>query len=379
MTFRDDREAAYQRAESLEQELARTQRELDELRAGKRKASPGRARWVAAGVAFLALVGGSGLIWKNAQDEARAQAARHAREAEAQVQAVRARVVMAAREQAVEAQRRLEAEAVAQREAAARAAAEAARPTADLTWSGHLEEAVGVDVPVGSPCTLEGTFAGPEPRDFRSLRVQCGGHVLFGPELPPASSGRLREGPTLAGGHEYLLSYRAAARDAAQIALSTLQHRVTVTRAGDPPVRAVVFVRDVSAPREGPALLDGAWAHMMRHRAPAFGAPLEFAMRVRAARGAAPARAGARCEVFARPVWEYEANCRLAIRCGGAWVYGAGEAGYLTCALRDGRPVGALDDRTTPEGGDPRVNWRDGRIVVSDFTEAGEWRLDLGP
>lgn len=379
MTFRDDREAAYQRAESLEQELARTQRELDEVRAGKRKTSPGRVLWGAAGIAFLALVGGSALIYKNAQDESRAKAAREAREAEARVQADRARVAMAAREQALEAQRRLEAEALTQRTEAERAAAEAARPTVDLTWTGHLDEAVGVDVPAGSPCTLEGTFAGPDPRDFRSLRVQCAGRVLFGPERPPVSSGRLREGPTFNGGHEYMLTYRAAARDATQVEVSTLQHRVTVTRGGDAPMRAVVFVRDVSAPREGPAFLVGARARMPSQRAPAFAAPVELAMRVRAARGAAPARAGARCEVVARPVWEYPENCRLAIRCGGAWVYGAGEAGYLTCALRDGRPVGALDTRTTPEGGDPRVNWRDGRIEVSDFTEAGEWRLDLGP
>lgn len=363
MKSRDDRETAHLGAEPNAREL------------GAPRPSPGRGWWAAAGVAFLAFLGGSALIRKNAQDEARAQAAQRARKAEAQVQEVRARQALAERERAAEAQQRLEAEAVAQRAAAA----EAARPAVDLTWSGHLDEAVGVDVPAGSPCTLEGSFAGPDPGDFRSLRVQCAGRVLFGPERPPVASGRLREGPTLHGGHEYMLSYRAAARDATQIEVSTLQHRVAVTRGGDAPMRAAVFVRDVSAPREGPALLVGARARMPVQRAPAFAAPVELAMRVRAARGAAPARAGARCEVIARPVWEYPENCRLAIRCGGAWVYGAREAGYLTCALRDGRPVGALDERTTPEGGDPRVTWRDGRIVVSDFTEAGEWRLDLGP
>jgi len=367
MKQRDDRETAHLGPEPGAREPDPSRR------------SPGGGWWVAAGIAFLAFVGGSALIYKNARDEARAQAAERTRAADVHTREERARRLAVERERAAEAQQRLEAEALAQREAAERAAAEAARPTADITWSGRLVEAVGVDVPAGSPCALEGTFAGPDPGDFRSLRVLCAGRVLFGPERPPVSSGRLREGPTLAGGHEYMLSYRAAARDATQVEVSTLQHRVTVTRGGDAPMRAVVFVRDVSAPREGPALLVGARARMPVQRAPAFAAPLEFAMRVRAARGSAPARAGARCEVIARPVWEYPENCRLAIRCGGAWVYGAGEAGYLTCALRDGRPVGALDTRTTPEGGDPRVTWRDGRIEVSDFTEAGEWRLDLAP
>ncbi len=87
---------------------------------------------------------------------------------------------------------------------------------------------------------------------------------------------------------------------------------------------------------------------------------------------------GERCTFEARPVWEYNESCRVALRCGGRMLYGAGEAGYLECAQRAGRPVGALDERISSEGGDPRLTWSGNRVTVSDFGESGAWSLDVG-
>lgn len=304
------------------------------------------------------------------------------RHAEARAEAERARA-----EQAEQAARfgRLAAQEM-ERAAAERAAAERAREAASLSppaptvpavaivWRGSVDHAAGVALAPGAPCTVEGAFSPTGAGAVaRSLTIACGGQEIYraGPEAASASVS-LREGPVHgSGAHEYMLRYSDEASPTRAM-VSTLGHAVSVWREGEGAMRVTMFVRDVSEAREGEAMGGRGVA-----RQPSFAGAIESAARVTSARGNAPAAAGARCVFAVRPVWEFPENCRVALRCGSTWIYGARESGYLTCEVQGGRPVAALDENTTNNGGDPRVRWRGRRVVVSDFTEAGEWSMDL--
>lgn len=380
MTFRDDREAAHQRAEALEKELQRMRREVATLR-DERRPPRLRSALVVAALAVAAAAVGAGfwvLSSHQATEQRDAQIARERARREAEREEAAARELSARQAEARLAAMRVAAEDTARAE---RAAAEAARPVGRVVWSATVDEAAGVALRPGDACTLDGTFASARPSaDLRSLTVQCGAEVIYRSTDDAggavATQSALREGPVFGSpAHVYMLSYRdelprTGARPKATV--STLGHRATVWREGASPMRVTLFVRDVSAAREGPSL-----AMPRVARAPSFAEAVERTARVVAVHGSVPVRAGERCAFSARPVWEFGENCRLALRCGTTWLYGDGEAGYLTCELRDGRPVGALDERTTSEGGDPRVTWHGARITVSDFSEAGEWRVDL--
>lgn len=373
MSFRDDREAAHQRADHLEQELKRAQDELARMKnPSQRRPGSGRAGVVVVGALTAATLVAGGVFWSVQRSGARAE--------EASALALREQAAAQARQAAVESAQLgalREAERVAeerQRTAAAEvAAAEAAAAATSslITWRGVVGAATGITLAAGAPCTVVGTFA---PRrggvDARGLTITCGGQVLYSGRSTGGVS--LREGAVFgSAAHEYMLRY-ADEVSPTRVTLSTLQHTATVWREGDDAMRVTIYVRDVSDAREGESL-----GGRSGTRAPSFAGVVEGTARVTAVRGRAPVAAGARCAFEVRPVWEFPENCRMALRCGTTWLYGAGESGYLTCEVPAGRPVGALDENTTQQGGDPRVTWRGRRVTVSDFTEAGEWAVDL--
>lgn len=374
MSFRDDREAAHRRADALEQELKRTQTELEQMRAPKRRG--GRGAMVVAATAAVLMVGAGAAFWVvqqvDRQQRAEALASDEGARESAEQAAMMARVAVEQAEAAAEAERVRVAQAAAAAQVA-QATAEAAR----VVWRGSVERAVGIALPTGAPCTIEGAFS-PGGRDAvpRGLTIECGAQVIYraGPEAAAAAAVSLRGGSVHGdAGHEYLLSYRdERATQATRVTVSTLGHTAAVWREGEGAMQVRIFVRDVSDAREGARLSGRAAA-----REPSFAGVVERVGRVTAARGHAPVAAGERCTLTVRPVWEFPENCRVALRCGTTWVYGAREAGYLTCEVQGGRPVAALDENATNDGGDPRLNWRGRRVVVSDFTEAGEWSVDL--
>src|SRR5262245_29060939 len=137
MSFRDDREAAHRRAEALEQELARAQREVATLRSGGGRS---RAPWVIGGALVAVAAGGAGAgLWASQQSAAREQEAAAARQAEA-VRRTEAERVAAARALAARhaEERAAEEAARAERERRAAAAAAAQVPAASVTWSGSV-------------------------------------------------------------------------------------------------------------------------------------------------------------------------------------------------------------------------------------------------
>ena len=386
MTFRDDREAAHQRAEALQQEVAELQREVATLRTPKRSMRVGvRVAIALLGVTFVGLAGAGVVaffsITTSAPEMGGAARRLRAEQEALAAEAARAQTAIAEAERAqTAAAEAARAEAAAEAERAQARAANA--PVGTITWSGVVDTAEGVALPAGTRCEMGGTFAEIE-RDtkLRALTVRCGDETLYTaadtPESPAPTNVGLREGPVFgAATHVYLLRYtddgpRTGTRP--KLDVSTLQHSVVLSREGASPMRVAIYVRDVSAPREGAPLVSRRWS-----RAPLFATPVERVGRVTLTSGAAPVRLGERCTFEVRPVWEFHESCRVALRCGQRWVYGAREAGYLTCEIRNGAPVGALDERTTSEGGDPRLSWRGSHVVVSDFTEGGEWRIAIG-
>ncbi len=370
MSFRDDREAAHRRADALEQELKRTKEELEAMRSPRREGRHGGK--VVAAVVMLGALGAGVYTTQRSVERRREQAQAEAERSHAEQAEQAERAVRVALEAARAAEARAEAERA--REAASLSPTTPTAPAAAIVWRGSVDQAVGVALAPGAPCTIEGAFA-PTGGGVvaRSLTIACGGQQIYraGPEAASASAS-LREGPVHgSGAHEYMLRYSDEASPTRATA-STLGHTVSVWREGEGAMRVTMFVRDVSEAREGEALGGRGVA-----RQPSFAGAIEAAARVTSASGHSPAAAGARCVFAVRPVWEFPENCRVALRCGSTWIYGARESGYLTCEVQGGRPLAALDENTTNNGGDPRVRWRGRRVVVSDFTEAGEWSMEL--
>lgn len=385
MSFRDDREAAHRRADALQEELDRLKREtagppqrqrrgihrglLIVLAAGAVAMASGAAAWVYFG----------GVRATEEADKARAEAMARLREMERQT-----------REAAAAEERARRAAAAAEQSAAEQRADELTRrgiavppdsPVVVARWPATVVEATGVDLAAGAPCLVDGAFVRVGAfAQARMLTVTCGARVLYqrSPDrVPTRATVGLREGPVFgAQGHQYLLSFgdETACGEATCATISTTRHEAVLRREGAAAMRVTLFVRDVSDVSEGGALQLPS-SRVLRQ--PAFADVIDRPARVAATRGQAPVARGARCDFAVRPVWEYPESCRIALRCGRTWLYGAGEAGYLTCEVRGGHPVAALDENTTDHGGDPRLTWRGSRVTVSDFTEAGEWSVDL--
>jgi len=374
MTFRDDREAAHQRAEALQRELTETRGKLSALE--ERRPSRGPvivvALLVVVGLAAVA-VGGLAIVAARARERAsRAAVAaqmEHTRQLEAYAAGVNGRI------------RRGVTELGTRPPAPAAELDPPPPPAGTITWRGVVDESADASVRVGTPCLVEGDFigraSGPEASRFS---VRCGGRLIYEtPAGEPAVRVGLREGPVHGGAaHRYLLNVTAAAHGPSagpSLTASSMHHSAVVSRVGDTAARVSIYLRDVSDPREGPSLAPD----QRVERAPAFAEDVERSLRVVSVQGRAPVAQGARCTFAVRAVWEYPETCRVALRCGATWLYGARESGYLTCAVRDGAAVGALDVNPSSQGGDPRLAWEGSRVTVGDFDESGAWELVLGP
>lgn len=378
MTFRDDREAAHRRADALQQELQAARDELATLKGGGPRT--GRLALVLVGlcVSAGALGAVAWVVTARSAETRRASAARAAQiEAQRRAEEEMRQSERALQVAAEEARSRLAQDQRIAAQAAAEAEANANAPVEEITWRGELDAIAGADLSPGVSCVLTAGYSavGGALR-ARSLVLRCGDQELY--RAPPEAlrTAGLREGAVYGSDqHVYLLFFNDEAPSAAPraaVRISTLQHTATIVRGGPSPLRATVFLRDVSEARAGAAFGVG-----RSDREPAFAGVIERSARVTRVEGSAGVARGDRCAFHVRPVWEYPESCRIALRCGSTWLYGAREAGYLTCEIRNGRAVSALDENPTTDGGDPRITWRGARVTVSDFSERGAWSVDL--
>jgi hypothetical protein len=372
MPHRDDIEAAQQRADALERELRDAREQLEGLKGNAPPPPPRKSVGVFVALGAVVLVGGgamSFLAW-----QARAQQAREVRfEAERA-----AREALEDARQAESAARDREAALARLRARAAEAQqmAQAPAPTQEVSWRGTLESTSLPGLREGDSCVLTGEFSGQgDTTRLHALTLRCGvvevHRQMFAP--PRAATG-LRGGAVYGSdARVYLFSFDDREANGRSVEISTTRHTLAISGRLGEGASSRVFLRDVSD--LVPAASVG---RVVSARAPAYAGFREEAAGVSRTTGHAPVREGDRCVVHVRPVWEYPESCRIAVRCGTTWLYGAGEAGYLTCAVRDAQAVSALDENPTSNGGDPRLRWEGRRVVVSDFTEAGAWEVTLG-
>ncbi|MEZ4392890.1 MAG: hypothetical protein R3A48_17525 [Polyangiales bacterium] len=332
---------------------------------------------VVAGVAFACgaafFVSSQGAARQHAADERARALIEQTRLAElARRQAAAARELEAARAAEAQAAREL---------AEARAAQERrAGPPQAIEWAGTLDGSTLPGLRAGERCALRGTFFSQDGvSKLSALSLRCGVTEVFRRDYdPPQGASGLRAGGVAgSAARVYMFSFEdhdAAARGASTILISTKRHELRIAGAGFEPATTSVFLRDVSEPTEGPAL-----GRPSQRREPAFAGFVERSVRVVRASGASPVHRGERCTMQVRPVWEYPESCRIALRCGMTWLYGAAETGYLTCGVRNGAAVSALDENMTSHGGDPRLRWEGSRVTVEDFSEeGGAWEVTVG-
>jgi len=378
MPHRDDIEAAQQRADALERELRDAREQLEGLKGNAPPPPPRKSVGVFVALGAVVLVGGgamSFLAWQaRAQQtrEVRFEAERAAREALEDARQAEA----AARDREAARARLLAREAEAEAQRLAQQIAQGPSPTQEVSWRGTLASTSLPGLREGDPCVLAGEFSGQgDTTRLHAVTLRCGvmevHRQLYAP--PRAATG-LRGGAVYGSdARVYLFSFDDRDPDGRSVEISTTRHTLALAGRLGEGASTRVFLRDVSD--LVPAATVG---RVVSARAPAYAGFREEAARVSRTTGQAPVREGDRCVVHVRPVWEYPESCRIAVRCGTTWLYGAGEAGYLTCAVRDAQAVSALDENPTSNGGDPRLRWEGRRVVVSDFTEAGAWEVTLG-
>lgn len=113
--------------------------------------------------------------------------------------------------------------------------------------------------------------------------------------------------------------------------------------------------------------------------APALGPPITartLSATVATAVGAAPAASGTSCEIALEPA-SGAFDCRAQITCGGTVIYGAGGAGFATCATDAAGHVTFMDSTTSPAGGDPilTLTLGTGNGMMTDTSPAGTWMV----
>ena len=168
MTFRDDREAAHQRADALQQELAETRAKLASIEARRPSRGP------AVAVALVVVVGLAG-VTVGVLSIVAARARTRAAQAAVAAQVAHAREMESAAMERARAERSL-AELAARPQAPAAEIATPAPPVGSITWRGVVDESADPSVRVGTPCMVEGDFIGRSSgAEASRIVVRCAG------------------------------------------------------------------------------------------------------------------------------------------------------------------------------------------------------------
>lgn len=411
MGFRDDRDASRARAEALQRELDDALKELGRLQISQLEASeeaealrrrvaelektraampqPAGGNRGARSIALLLVVllvalGGVVAFLRSSTDHTRARAELEAMNARLQVER--------AREEA----RRAEEQARLAEEEARRAAAQAPVPAEpvpsqtqvsvsvrrriELTWPAKVVRAQG-KLRRGARCAVQARLESTGASLDAEVDVTCGDEVLYRWADPLGSGMQMRDcsvGETPGPGgtflHRLTCSDLGARTGRPQMSLDTEAHTAAVWSEGAPSFRVELAVSgDGSTP--GPPLVfqDGEGADAV-----AF-AVVDRAARVTSVTGTAPVARGASCRVRIEPRAGNQ-NCRAEVRCGTSVLYGSRASnGFNVCELDGGAFVSVRDDRTTAQGGDPRLTFElaSGRLVVGDDDPTWEATLTL--
>jgi len=88
------------------------------------------------------------------------------------------------------------------------------------------------------------------------------------------------------------------------------------------------------------------------------------------------------CELWVRPATGGRMNCRISLRCGGEWLYGAEDTGFAQCTRDEsGFPAAARDTERSRDDGDPlmTLDFAERRISITETRWSAEFRLTPSP
>jgi len=88
------------------------------------------------------------------------------------------------------------------------------------------------------------------------------------------------------------------------------------------------------------------------------------------------------CELWVRPATGGRMNCRISLRCGGEWLYGAEDTGFAQCTRDEsGFPAAARDTERLRDDGDPlmTLDFTERRISITETRWSVEFRLMPSP
>lgn len=406
MGFRDDGDATRARADALQRELDDALRELGRLQLSQLETSveaetlrkrvaelersratlpPVRQKSGKSAVLILVLMvvamGAAVAYLRSSTDHTRAEAERQMAEATARQAELQARR---------EADRRREEEARRAAEPTPAPEAEPAvapqtppRPTrhVELSFPAKVKTVTGKALRRGARCTIQAGLDSDGATLDAEVDVTCGDEVLYRWADPLGSGMQMRDcsvgetpGPGGSFLHRLTCSDLGARTGRPQLSLDTEGRSAVVWSEGAPSFRVELTVSgDGRTPGPPLAMQDEGGA-----AADSFAA-VEKVARVASVTGTAPVARGASCRIRVEPRAGGQ-NCRAELRCGTTALYGNRSSnGFNHCVVEDGSFVRVVDDRTTSQGGDPRLTFDlpARRLVVGDDDPMWEATLTL--
>lgn len=240
------------------------------------------------------------------------------------------------------------------------------------TWTAKVTNATGAAIAVGTRCVLNATLAGNgESLDVAGLEALCGDKPIYRSAdalngVSMQSSG-VDEEPGPAGGLVYASlrwedkGTRTGARS--QISVTSSRRAAAVWSDTAPAFHVDLAIEPKSAPVPGPAMLEGT------------ARALRTALVASAVTGPAPVKKGASCAIFVVPSKQ---KCPVRIDCGSVVLYGA-EGSISPCTLEDGLVVRASDPEVTSVDRDPALSLdvADKHARVWDGDGPTAWSVEL--
>lgn len=249
-------------------------------------------------------------------------------------------------------------------------------------WQARIVQARGLPLEAGAACTLRATLRSRgDAAGTPDVEIECGGKTLYRSTDALAGTSTMSHVVEEAPGPE-AGTYRAALSfddqgprtgERTQASVNTIAGVAIAWKDTAPAYRVELQVEELSEPWAGEALFA-----RDATKAVSFRSILDRTGRAAVVKGFDLVPSGAECTVRVRPAFAGAQNCRVAVRCGGASLYGAEHGGFATCIVEDGRPIVARDPAPSDEDRDPvvEVNLAQSTVEVSD-TRPSAWSVGI--
>jgi hypothetical protein len=248
-------------------------------------------------------------------------------------------------------------------------------------WVGRVKRATGRALAAGAPCIVEGSLEGSDAKiGVERLTVACGGATLYDSSatlngMSMSGAGVEENAGERAGTFRYAIQYQDKGTRTGLRTEASIDSLAGVGAAWSDTMPS--FRVELALPYESDAVAgDGLLAAARQ--------VLRRGAVVTGTEGAAPLRAGARCDLRVTPRPSGK-ECLARLTCGREVLYGKGTTGVAGCTLSDGRVERLTDTEPTGKGGDPEldVDTASGSMKLADEIGSARWsvsfKLDASP